>query len=290
MSEAENREVLMKERKLTRNFAGSGGALLSTRKFIYRSSPRFRNAPIHYHPTPEFYLVLNGSCRLLMNNSLHLMKRGTLVWLAPKQLHVLCEQSFDCLFAIGSMTPAFLKKMELETFLSLESKFFELTESEIVFVEELLKVQPRKNDLFRQYTAGCGIGYILHALHKESNVHKSDLHPAIQKVVNQLHIEKEKTSNSALAKLAGMSVENLLRQFRQELGVSLTTYRNRQLVQRFLSIYGEGKIHNVTEAAFLAGFGSYAQFYRVFTKIAGYTPRAYQRLGKNDTALLTERI
>ena len=282
MTDTENQEVFMKVGRLARNLAEIGGAHLFTRKFIRRTSPRFQNAPIHYHSTPEFYLILNGSCRLLMNNSLHLMKRGTLVWLAPKQLHVVCEQSFDCLFAIGSMTQTYLKKMELETFLPLESKFFELAERDVLFVEELLKVMPRKNGLFKRHVIGCGIGYILHALHKESNVHKSDLHPGIEKVVNQLHVEKEKTSNSALAKLAGMSVERLLRQFRQELGVSLTTYRNKQLVQRFLSIYGEGKVYNVTEASFLAGFGSYAQFYRVFTKVTGYTPRAYQRLGKDQ--------
>lgn len=280
MAETGNGEAHVKARKRARDLTGSGGAVLFTRKFLFRNSPKFRNAPLHYHATQEFYLILNGSCRLLMNNSLHLMKRGTLVWLMPKQLHVLCEQSFDCLFAIGSMTPAFLKKTELETFLPRESKFFELSESEVAFVEELLRVKPKRGTPFARHAAWFGIGYVLHILHKEPNVHKSDLHPGLEKVISRLHVEKEKTPNSELAKLAGMSEEKLLRQFRKELGVSLTAYRNKQLVQRFLSIYGEGKVHNITEAAFLAGFGSYAQFYRVFTRTEGYTPRAYQRLGR----------
>ena len=70
------------------------------------------------------------------------------------------------------------------------------------------------------------------------------------------------------------------RVFKQEMGVSLVRYRNQLRLERFVKIMDGGR-SNMLDAARAAGFGSYAQFHRVFHSLRGTTPRAY--LGRRGT-------
>jgi len=70
------------------------------------------------------------------------------------------------------------------------------------------------------------------------------------------------------------SSARLARVFRAELGVSLVQYRNRLRLERFFELV-EHRGGNFSDAAHTAGFGSYAQFHRVFRKLVGTTPREY---------------
>lgn len=72
----------------------------------------------------------------------------------------------------------------------------------------------------------------------------------------------------------GISVSQLSRAFRAETGVSLVDYRNRLRLDRFDGMLGHGR-PNLLDAALAAGFGSYAQFHRVFRAFRRVTPRAY---------------
>lgn len=77
---------------------------------------------------------------------------------------------------------------------------------------------------------------------------------------------------STMASAFGRSAGHLARQFKREVGVSLVEYRQRLLIERFVSAYRGGQVRLV-DAALEAGFGSYAQFHRVYTKCMGTTPR-----------------
>jgi AraC-like DNA-binding protein len=58
------------------------------------------------------------------------------------------------------------------------------------------------------------------------------------------------------------------------MGVSLVDYRNRLRIDRFFeAIHRSGSTGNLLDAALEAGFGSYAQFHRVYRKFVGATPR-----------------
>jgi AraC-like DNA-binding protein len=59
-----------------------------------------------------------------------------------------------------------------------------------------------------------------------------------------------------------------------KIGVSISRFRNHQRLQRFLRIYGRGRRTTALAAAHEAGFGSYAQFYRVFREQTGRSPSA----------------
>src|SRR4029078_4868884 len=81
-------------------------------------------------------------------------------------------------------------------------------------------------------------------------------------------------SASDLAANLLVSPGRFARVFKGEMGVSLVGYRNQLRLERFVKIM-DGGGSSMLEAALEAGFGSYAQFHRVFQALRGTTPRAY---------------
>jgi AraC-like DNA-binding protein len=79
-----------------------------------------------------------------------------------------------------------------------------------------------------------------------------------------------------LAAQLDVSLGRLMRVFKAEMGVSLGEYRNRIRLDRFTVLLDTGE-HNLLQAALAAGFGSYAQFHRVFRAFRHLTPRDYLR-------------
>jgi AraC-like DNA-binding protein len=75
-----------------------------------------------------------------------------------------------------------------------------------------------------------------------------------------------------LAREFGVSPGHLARIFKSELGVSLVEYRNRLRLRSFFDRVERGEA-NLVGAAQAAGFGSYAQFHRVYRQMFGGTPR-----------------
>ena len=73
-----------------------------------------------------------------------------------------------------------------------------------------------------------------------------------------------------------ISLSRLARVFKAQLGMSLVEYRNRLRMDRFSLLVEQGHT-NLLGAALAAGFGSYAQFHRVFRTLRRGTPREYLR-------------
>jgi AraC-like DNA-binding protein len=73
-----------------------------------------------------------------------------------------------------------------------------------------------------------------------------------------------------------ISLSRLARVFKSQLGMSLVEYRNRLRLERFALLVDQGRT-NLMGAALAAGFGSYAQFHRVFRAMRKGTPRQYLR-------------
>jgi AraC-like DNA-binding protein len=74
----------------------------------------------------------------------------------------------------------------------------------------------------------------------------------------------------------------LSRLFKEQIGVSISRFRNHQRLQRFLRIYGRGRRTTALAAAHEAGFGSYAQFYRVFREQTGRSPSALRTAAADE--------
>lgn len=77
-----------------------------------------------------------------------------------------------------------------------------------------------------------------------------------------------------LASHLNISLSRLARVFKNEMGMSLVHYRNRLRLERFDVLINTGT-ENLLEAALASGFGSYAQFHRVFVAERGAPPTRY---------------
>lgn len=105
----------------------------------------------------------------------------------------------------------------------------------------------------------------------------SHLHPAVQQAVNWLaeHAhEPEADDLDALAERCHVSRPHLSRLFKDQTGQTLTDFRNRQRADRFAALLGRGGRLTATQAAYAAGFGSYAQAFRVVKQLTGQSPKA----------------
>jgi AraC-like DNA-binding protein len=89
----------------------------------------------------------------------------------------------------------------------------------------------------------------------------------------------------ALAAELGVSEGFLSRSFHRELGVTMLEHRARTRVAHFLALAQAGR-GNMLDAALDAGFGSYSQFHRTFTRVSGSPPRDYLRGGRQRLELL----
>ena len=97
------------------------------------------------------------------------------------------------------------------------------------------------------------------------------------RAARRLHDDPAADDFDALAAACHVSRPHLSRLFRDQLGQSLTEYRNRQRADRFARLVGRGGRLNLTQAAFAAGFGSYAQAFRVVKQLTGQSPREWVR-------------
>jgi transcriptional regulator GlxA family with amidase domain len=66
--------------------------------------------------------------------------------------------------------------------------------------------------------------------------------------------------------------------FKQQTGIALVDFRNRQRVEKFLALYRTGQRMTMLEAALEAGFGSYPQFHRVFKRVTGRSPAEHRKI------------
>ena len=85
-------------------------------------------------------------------------------------------------------------------------------------------------------------------------------------------------SGATLAREHGVSVSRLARAFKTETGMSLVEHRNRLRLQRFFRLVEAGQA--LLPAALEAGFGSYAQFHRVFRAQHKVSPAVF--LGRRE--------
>jgi len=80
----------------------------------------------------------------------------------------------------------------------------------------------------------------------------------------------------AIARQFNVTFAWFVRVFKAEMGMSLVEYRNRVRLDRVDALLRQSPMP-IGEAALAAGFGSYAQFHRVFRKLRDAAPRDYLR-------------
>jgi AraC-like DNA-binding protein len=254
------------------------------------SGPTHRRA--HRHEELELNLVIAGTAKYLIDDRRCDLVRGTLIWLFPEQDHLLLNESRDYAMWIVVISPALLRRVCR----GLPTQQLLVGDPGEVLARSL---RPGQESLMSSLLAdiaaasvdadrfNAGLSYaVLRAWAAFNNAETValgfEVHPAVEKAARLLRDETESDNLESMAEKCGLSRSRLSRLFKQQAGVSLVEYRQRQCLERFLAIFGRGRRLTLLEAALQAGFGSYANFHRVFKQSMRQSPAEYRRQQKES--------
>lgn len=240
----------------------------------------------------ELNLVVSGSATYELEGTPHRLGPRALIWRFPRQRWARSDTSPDFEAWVASFRPDFLQEL-------CRSPGYELLGEPNpagTFCRKLSKAGTKR--LHSHWGAlalpgldtphlNVGLAYLLLSAWSEFQKAAEDsdgsgLHPAVEKAARILRAEPATGSLNQLAKTCGASASWLSRLFRQQMSISLVEYRNHCRIERFLELYRSAQSRNIAQTAAEAGFGSYAQFHRVFRKNVGYGPAELRRRLQSD--------
>lgn len=240
----------------------------------------------HAHETLEINLVLRGSGHVLLENRRYPLLPGHLVWLWPGQRHVPSEWSSDMLLWIVEWQPAFLRRLQRARRRDLPAP----ADPAHPFCRRLgAPVLQRLDGLLSSVAAlsradavNRGLDFALFALWDEFVAADpapdcAAFHPKLEAVLALLADPQQDLSLGELARRAKISPSYLSALFQRQTGLTIPAYRSRLRLQEFFRrVHAHPEIR-LLQHALDSGFGSYAQFHRVFTDLLGIPPRQWLR-------------
>jgi AraC-like DNA-binding protein len=252
---------------------------------VITATPRVRLKP-HHHDELEVNLIMAGKAAYLLRDQRVPLVTGSMIWLFPRQEHVLIDWSHDFSMWVVVFKP---KLVERHTRHRLR-RILRSPDPGEIFSRQ---IDPRAADLLdRVYQGGvreesdlelrnAALAYALVASWQayqfsQEPAPRTGVHPAVTRAARLISEADEPLPLGPLARRAGLSAARLSRLFKRQTGVSLTSFRQRKCLERFLRIYDNGARYSLTEAALQAGFGSYPQFHRVFRRVMGRSPARYR--------------
>ena len=242
----------------------------------------------HRHEELEVNLCVAGHAFYLVGEARYRLARRSLLWLFPAQNHVLIETSPDFEMWIAVWKPRLLEAVcrhdsrQLRVLAPAQTWIKRLQSEDAARLENLFERVSQSASL-DGFNAGLGFG-LTESLavweRGDQTIAGRAVHPAIERAARILN--QRAPALPALAREVGLSPGRLSRLFGAQIGVSVSQFRSRRALERFAKIY-DGQI-SITEAAFEASFGSYAQFNRVFAAHHGCSSTQYRaRLRRNET-------
>jgi AraC-like DNA-binding protein len=241
----------------------------------------------HHHEELEVNLVLTGKASYLFGNRRVPLLASSMIWLFPKQEHVLIDCSHDFSMWVVVFKPDLVKRRAG----SGDRRILSSGDPGDIFCRQ---IDSRQVDLLNHVYEGAlgdspdleftnaALDYALVASWQafqfsSESIPRTDVHPAVAKAARLIANADGLIGLEPLAREAGLSAARLSRLFKRQTGSSLTAFRQRKCLERFLRLYRTGARYTLIEAALLAGFGSYAQFHRVFCREMRMNPAAYRR-------------
>lgn len=269
-----------------------------------------RNPPAlkpHTHAELELNLVVNGTITYVVGGRRFSFPKGTLLWLYPSQEHQLVDRTADAQYYVAVFKPGLLRSTRGAGYAGLRAKsgggdgvlHTQLVPEAFDLVRKTMEsiVEDGLDPDLLNREAGFGVGSDFRFEHGDPDwlnaglrhlvllcwrhqrgragaTRAVALHPAVRKALDLLGREEAGEDLGRLAKRCGVSEAYLSRVFKRQVGVTLTRYRNSVRLGRFWENYRGPEQHTILEAMHAAGFGSYAQFYKVFKAAYGRGPRA----------------
>lgn len=275
--------------------------------YLAESTRNLQRIEPHHHAELELNLVIQGTITYVMNGCRFTFSPRTILWLFPEQEHQLVDRSDNARFYVVAFKPSLIDKSCHTTayeglrrapdqgnqILSavLDPKSFDLV---CKILDSLMQGSLDADLLNRE--AGFGPASNFHFAHQDPDGLNAGLHyllllcwrkllsgqaardavalhPAVRRALKLLSEDENERDLTELAKACGTSKSHLSRTFHHQIGVPLNRYRNSLRLTRFFEHYRQDDQPTLSEAVYAAGFGSYAQFYKVFTQAYGCGPR-----------------
>jgi AraC-like DNA-binding protein len=261
----------------------------------------------HRHVELELNLVVRGTITYVVYGRRFTFPHGTLLWMFPSQEHQLVDRSKDGAYYVAVFKPSLIKSACMgKGYQGLKRK----SPMRRGVMHKML--EPAAFDVMRQtmdammegsldadvlnqeggfgfasnflYDHGdpdalnAGLHYLIIQAWKHSRTGHHvggsvDLHPSVQKALELLG--RLDASEGSFAARCGMSETYLSRLFHRQVGVPLNRYRNSVRLARFLDMAKSSRAKTILECVYEAGFGSYAQFYKIFTQNYHQGPREF---------------
>jgi AraC-like DNA-binding protein len=199
----------------------------------------------HRHAELELNLVVRGTASYLLGDRRYALTPGTLTWLFPGQDHVLVDESADHELWWAVFRPALVARIATTQRAGplLEKdpagRFRRRLDSGRVRRLGALFHEVRDAETVDDVLVNTGLAYLLRFawrafLDSDDVVGGVDLHPAVETVARMLRADPDGGDLAALARAASLSPSHLSRIFKEQTGVSISRFRNRQRLQRFL--------------------------------------------------------
>jgi AraC-like DNA-binding protein len=281
--------------------------------FIFLAEAR-RNPPMlrsHRHVELELNVVMEGSITYVISRRRFTFTRGAILWIFPAQEHQMVDRSPDARYYVAVFKPKLIERVchgdnyndlksenaagEGALWRRLRAESFELLRKMMdslmdgALDPDVLNKEAgfggQSNFRYQHHdpdTLNAGLSYLLILAWRyyQAGVESEgavQLHPAVRKALALLSKDDSAGGLARLAAQCGMSETYLSRLFRRQVGMPLTHYRNSVRLSRFMDYCTQPEHKTMLESVFAAGFGSYAQFYKVFVKNYGHSPRHYFR-------------
>ncbi len=235
----------------------------------------------HRHDVHELNLVQRGNCTYIIDGHRYELEPGHLAFLFPAQEHGLLETSNDYRAWVVHARSDFVREicttgptLPLASARPPRQFASALPTGRARQLVRLLQALSDVIDDDAQFNTGLAFALLtswIEHLRARAIVPDAAREPAVERVIRLLR-EGGRLSLQELARAAGTSRSVLTRSFKRETGLSIVEYKNRLRVERFLALRAEAEHTTLLEAALAAGFGSYAQFHRVFRAVMGHAP------------------
>jgi AraC-like DNA-binding protein len=255
-------------------------------RFPRRDGVALRMVEPHSHDEFEVNLVTSGRGTYVIAGEKRVVRPRSLVWLFPDQEHLLQDFSRDFTMWILVLSPEFAAQMVPRIPILAER------DPGAIFHRTLpAKCVRLLDEVAQQLSTGfqpldcheLGLAWWLasawNAYQHGDSQDAGSLHSAVSRAMALLREDPSKNLRT-LARETRISPSQLSRLFKRQAGISITDFRNSLRLNAFVTQCDGSRANAMFALAKEAGFGSYAQFSRVFRRHMGCSPETYYRTAR----------
>jgi AraC-like DNA-binding protein len=259
--------------------------------------------PRHFHGQLECLLVRRGTATLHLATEAQVVREGQLCWILPGVPHVMGDFSSDFDMWVVELDTSLVDECWAAIVPTGPSERQAPFESWSLALGERLAGRPAvdvSTDIARKLdqlaagiwaasspaTARSGLAAFGLLGLKATLASVDTRRPlSVGQLVSCLLLASPTMDRGAVAAELGVSEGFLSRTIHKDLGVTFVEHRARTRVAHFLALV-HVKGRNLLDAALDAGFGSYSQFHRTFSRVSGSRPSDYLGGGRRRAQLL----